>query len=39
MDLNIFFVVPFMVEPVFPEWIKVRVHLMIAMAVRVFENM
>jgi len=35
-DLDIFFVVPFIVEPVFPEQTKVRVCLMITIAVRAF---
>ena len=38
-DLNIFLVVPLTVEPVFPEQTKMRVYLVIAMAVRVLENM
>ena len=37
-DLNIFFVVPFTVEPVFLEQKKVRVCLIITTAVRVFEK-
>ena len=38
-DLNILFVVPFLVEPMFPEWTQIRVHLVIFMAIRILENM
>ena len=38
-DLNILFVVPFLVEPMFPEWTQIRVHLVIFMAIRILEDM
>ena len=39
IDLDVFLIVLFMVEPVFLKWAKVRVCLVIAMAVRALENM
>ena len=39
MDLDIFFVMLFMVEPVFSERTKIRVCLIIAIAIGALENM